>query len=184
MWVTRPMPGGRRRVDRVLDPHFISGVQDIDVQELRRRRFEAEQEEADLSYLRRLLHGRIDILEAELTRREHHAQRSLIDGLTDILKDPVRTARGVSRHLNVEPTRVNEHRRLVERLLADPDLSDVTMRSVEEITAALEHLKMHEKEVSEVRRNVQEVVDLFSAELTARYREGRASVDSLLFQQP
>lgn len=178
------MPGGRRRVDRVLDPQFISGVRDIDLQELRRRRFEAEQEEADLSYLRRLLHGRIDILEAELQRREHHSDKSLIEGLTAILKDPVRTARGVSRHLNVEPTRMSEHRRLVERLVADPELSDVTLRSNEEINAALEHLKAHEKEVSEVRREVQEVVDLFATELTARYREGRASVDSLLFQQP
>ena len=178
------MPGGRRRVDRVLDPQFINDVQNIDVQELRRRRFEAEQEEADLSYLRRLLHGRIDILEAELQRRQHESYKSLIDGLTSILKDPVRTARGISRHLNVEPTRMSEHRRLVERLVADPQLSDVTMRSNDEIDAALEHLKAHEKEVSEVRKDVQEVVDLFASELTARYREGRASVDSLLFHQP
>jgi hypothetical protein len=40
------MPGGQRRIDRVLDPRFT-----------------------DVSYLRRLLQGRLDILRAELARR-------------------------------------------------------------------------------------------------------------------
>ena len=178
------MPGGRRRIDRVLDPAFIHDIQGIDLEELRRRRYEAEQEEADLSYLRRVLHGRIDILEAELRRRRTHNERSLMEDLTSILTDPNRTARGISRHLSVEPTRITEHRRLVERIVADPSLSDVTTRSEDELNDVLAQLHLHEREVSEVRRDVQEVVDLFSAELTARYREGRASVDSLLRQQP
>ena len=182
--MTRPLPGGRRRVDRVLDPHFIDGLRDIDLTELRRRRFEAEQEEADLSYLRRLLHGRMDILKAELHRRDSVHEHSLLEDLTTILKDPVRTARGISRHLVVESSRMSEHRRLIERVVADPALSDVAFRSREEIVAVLEELTAHEREVSDVRREVQEVVDLFAAELTARYREGRASVDSLLHQQP
>src|SRR5690242_19599644 len=37
--------------------------------ELRALRRETQQKEADLSYLRRLLQGRIDILQAELARR-------------------------------------------------------------------------------------------------------------------
>src|SRR4030095_11888795 len=40
------MPGGQRRIDRVLDPRFT-----------------------DVSYLRRLLQGRLDILRGELARR-------------------------------------------------------------------------------------------------------------------
>jgi hypothetical protein len=41
----------------------------MDLAALRALRREAQQEEADLSYLRRMLHGRIDILQAETGRR-------------------------------------------------------------------------------------------------------------------
>lgn len=41
----------------------------LDMAALRTLRRDAQQEEADLSYLRRMLHGRIDILRAELSRR-------------------------------------------------------------------------------------------------------------------
>ncbi|MEW1863116.1 ABC transporter permease [Streptomyces sp. NBC_00669] len=41
----------------------------MDLAALRTLRREAQREEADLSYLRRMLHGRIDILRAELARR-------------------------------------------------------------------------------------------------------------------
>ena len=60
--MTRPMPGGRRRVDHVLAPEFLEGLSDLPLADLRARRREAEQEEADLSYLRRMLHGRMSII--------------------------------------------------------------------------------------------------------------------------
>lgn len=41
----------------------------LDLAALRALRRDAQREEADLSYLRRMLHGRIDILQAELRRR-------------------------------------------------------------------------------------------------------------------
>jgi CheY-like chemotaxis protein len=56
--------GGQRRIDRVLDPGFVAGVGQLDLAELHARREEAE--EADISFLRRLLQGRLDILRAEL----------------------------------------------------------------------------------------------------------------------
>ena len=63
------VPGGHRRIDRVLDPGFTEGVERLPLPELRARREEAEAEEADVSYLRRLLQGRLNILRAELVRR-------------------------------------------------------------------------------------------------------------------
>jgi hypothetical protein len=65
------VPGGQRRIDRVLDPGFTEGVDQLGLPELRARREEAEAEEADVSYLRRLLQGRLDILRAvEVLARE------------------------------------------------------------------------------------------------------------------
>jgi hypothetical protein len=63
------MSGGRRRIDKVLADDFTTDLEAIELGDLRGRRREAEQEEADLSYVRRMLQGRMDILRAELARR-------------------------------------------------------------------------------------------------------------------
>lgn len=179
--MTRPMPGGRRRVDHVLAPEFLAGLSDLPLTELRARRHEAEQEEADLSYLRRMIHGRISIVEAELRRRDpDSANVPVVDELSQILGDEQRSTRGLGRHLTVEPSRVDEHRRGEERIIADAVLSDVSARTDDELRDALVRLAEHEAEVSEVRRNVQDAMDTLSAELTARYRDGSATVDELL----
>ena len=84
------VPGGQRRIDRVLDPGFTEGVDRLGLPELRARREEAEAEEADVSYLRRLLEGRLDILQAELERRSAGGDQDvagLLAGLPKILTD-------------------------------------------------------------------------------------------------
>ena len=177
----RPMTGGRRRIDRVLAPDFCVGLPDLTLPDLRERRHEAEQEEADLSYVRRLLHGRIDIVEAERRRRDPGFEGgSVLDELTAILTDESRTTRGSGKHLMVEPSRVDEHRRDGEAIVADTVISDVEARTGEELVEALVKLRLNESEVSEVRHEVQAVMDVLSAELTRRYRDGVASVDELL----
>ncbi len=181
MIVIKPMPGGRRRVDRVLAPDFAADLAQLSLADVRERRRDAEQEEVDLSYLRRLLHGRIDLVSAEQRRRDPAYQGgSVIDELTTILTDERRTTRGLGRHLGIEPSRVAEHRRAVEALVADAFVSDVQGRSDDELAAALDRLHAAEAEVSEVRREVQAVVDALSDELGRRYREGAASVEELL----
>ena len=60
---------GNRRIDRVLAEDFLDGLRDLPLAEVRQLRTEAEQEEVDLSYLRRMIQGRLDILRAERERR-------------------------------------------------------------------------------------------------------------------
>ncbi|MEO6822476.1 MAG: aerial mycelium formation protein [Candidatus Nanopelagicales bacterium] len=178
--MTRPMPGGRRRVDRVLADDFMVGIPELSLPELRERRKEAEQEEADLSFLRRMLHGRIDIVRAEQRRREPSSDGvAVVDELPAIFAEE-RTTRGLGRFMHVEPSRVDEHRRDVEALVADAVISDVSHRTDVELARALVSLRAHESDVSDVRRQVQQVVDALTAELAGRYRDGGASVDELL----
>lgn len=174
-------PTGRRRLDRVLAADYLTGIDARILAEVRRLRDDAEQEETDLSYLRRLLHGRIDILKAELSRRNGESEGDLIASLPHILADGARPApRGLGRHLAVEPTAVNEHRRGPEVLLNDVDSADLPARSTEELTAVMTALEAEERSYSDQRRAVQRVVDACSAEITRRYREGSASVTDLL----
>jgi hypothetical protein len=177
-----PYPNGRRRIDRVLGEGFASGLADLDIDELRRRRREAEQEEADLSYVRRMLQGRMDILRAELARRSGGGEE-IVDHLAQVLGDSARSDHGLGRFLRVEPSRVDEHRRLVEQAIADVGVSDVQGRSDDELRAAVERLEGFEHAVSEDRRRVQAVMDALTTEVADRYKSGAASVDDLLAER-
>jgi len=171
---------GMRRIDRVLAQDYLDGLRDAALADVRELRSEAEQEEVDLSYLRRMVQGRLDVLRAEVSRRDGDAG-DLVAGLPKILADEPRSpARGLGRHSAKEPSRVDQHRRYVESLVADVDLSDVSARSDEDVTQALQVLGDEERVLSDKRREVQAVMDACSAEITRRYRDGEADVDALL----
>ena len=176
-------PGGNRRIDRVLAEGFLDRLQEIPLDELRTMRVEAEQEETDLSYLRRLLQGRLDILRAEVARRAGGDDApSLIDLLPGILADDSGPAapHGLGRHSTVEPSRADMHRRYVESLVADVDISNPTGHDDDSLSRVIEVLEREEAEVSTNRHAVQAVMDACQAEITRRYRDGDANVDELL----
>src|SRR6266487_1102284 len=152
------IPGGKRRIDRVLDPRFVADVDRLELDDLRRRRSEAEAEEEGISYLRRVLQGRIDILRAELLRRKNGAEgehdvAGLVAGLPGILSDA-----GSSNFTAIPKIRMplpnGKHRRRLERLVSDETIA-----------------RLPELDVAELAR---------AGELAHRYRDGTASVAQLL----
>lgn len=171
-------PGGRRRLDEVLDAQFVHDIADLQLEALRDRRDVAAQEETDLSYLRRLLHARIDIVLAEQRRRSTGDTDSVVDHLAAILADDAVGTRG--RHQQVEPS---QGQRDVDALLTDVGLSDVAALSDEELAASLASFRAEEAAVSARRRDVQHVMDTLNAEIAHRYSTGTASVDDLLAAQ-
>jgi anti-sigma-K factor RsiG len=174
-------PGGRRRIDRVLSPDYVADLDRLELAEVRARRDDAAQEETDLSYLRRLLHGRIDIVRAELRRRAEGGTEPVVDQLAQILADnAVGPATGSGRHQTLEPSRAEAHRRHVEALVSDADLSDVADLPDERLDLALRTYTSEEASVSQRRREVQAVMDRLNNEIGGRYRAGSASVDELL----
>ncbi len=175
-------PSGHRRIDRVLSEGYLDGLAGLPLSEVRELRDQAEQEEADLSYLRRMLQGRVDIINAELARRRGDTGdgSSIIDQLPRILADERSPARGLGRHTVIEPSRVDEHRRLVERLVGDSDLSALAGRTAEQLEETLERFGDQERQISEQRHAVQIVMDAAAHEITRRYRDGEADVSALL----
>ena len=183
---TQPHEGGRRPLDLVLAPGFADDVADLTFEDLRERRHLAEQEEADLSYARRLLQARLDLLR---DRRQHpdavtpgtRSDADLARDLALVLADEApRQDRGLGRHLSVDPTRVGEHRRAAEQAVAD--LTDRDAASIDRDAAALaiEPLSRLELEVSQNRHRVQHVMAVLTAELARRYRSGEARVEDVL----
>ncbi|WP_107102625.1 AmfC protein [Streptomyces phaeochromogenes] len=157
--------------------------------ELRTLRRDAQRDEADLSYVRRLLQGRIDILRAELGRRgaprrgreaRIAASASVVERLSEILTDAPARQRSSARHVTVGTPHSEEFRRLASDMLAEVELSDLEARTDLELNAAMGRLVRYEQQVSRRRQELQRTADDCSAEIARRYREGEAQVDDLL----
>lgn len=151
---------------------------------LRALRRDAQQEEADLSYLRRMLHGRIDILQAEQRRRAAPDRpvpdAPVLDRLSEILTDGPSRVRSSARHVTLGTPLTERVRQLAEDMLAEVELSDLDARTDAELDAAMGRLVRNEQQVSRRRQTLQHTVDGCSAEITRRYRAGEAHVDDLL----
>jgi hypothetical protein len=146
--------------------------------ELRALRRESQQEEADLSYVRRLLQGRIDILHAERGRRAA-PESPLLDRLPQILTDGPSRSRS-ARHVTLGTPHGEEYRKLAEDMLSEVGLSDLESRTDGELFDALGRFVDCEQQVSRRRHQVQRTADDCSAEIARRYRAGEALVDDLL----
>lgn len=162
---------GRRRIDLVLSSDFVSSLRDLSVEEIRRRRRLAELEEVDLSYLRRLVQGRIDIVKMELTRRAHAGSRddrAIVAHLADILAADEHFSDSGRFITLAEPSRVGERRRQAEALVGDPRFSEIETRNTAELEQFLELLGHHEREISDQRKAVQRVADECVREIARR----------------
>ncbi|MFC9588071.1 AmfC protein [Streptomyces yangpuensis] len=147
--------------------------------ELRALRRDAQRDEADLSYVRRLLQGRIDILRAELARRTD-PEAPVVDRLSVILADAPSRRSASARHVTLGTPHSEEYRVLAAEMLADVELSDLEARTDGELLDGMGRLVRYEQQVSRRRQQLQRTADECSAEITRRYREGEAQVDDLL----
>ncbi|MGW0750080.1 RsiG family protein [Streptomyces sp. NPDC002587] len=147
--------------------------------ELRALRRDAQRDEADLSYVRRLLQGRIDILRAELARRTD-PETPVVDRLSEILADAPSRRSASARHVTLGTPHSEEYRLLAAEMLADVELSDLGARTDGELYDGMGKLIRYEQQVSWRRQQLQRTVDECSEEITRRYREGEAQVDDLL----
>ncbi|MET8624894.1 ABC transporter substrate-binding protein [Kitasatospora sp. NPDC004669] len=184
------------------DPSWAAGpdgepdLERLGLEQLRVLRRETLEQEADLSYLRRLLHGRMDILRAELDRRPGCGPArtalaageglggDLLDRLPAILTDAPSSVRRSARHVTLGPPRTQESQLEADALMGDVQLADLAAHPAEDLVAALERLRAHEREVSGRRQRLLRTADGCNAEITRRYRDGEARVDDLLSERP
>jgi hypothetical protein len=100
------------------DDEALVNLQGKSNDDLRRLLDDLSAEENELSYRRRVLHGRIDILRAELVSRladDHAGHRDVISGadidkLIEILAGDLRAVRPQSRHDGPESPQSDEDR--------------------------------------------------------------------------
>jgi hypothetical protein len=172
-------------LDDLFDAAFLDRLAGLPIEEIRGRLARATEVEVGLSYMRRLIQGRLDIVLDETRRRERGEQSgdlsALVERLPEILGEHLHGP-GTGR-LPRLMLPGDEDRRQIERLdlIVDagelatlPELADTDLR------VKLDALVSLEEEVSGDRRAVHDVIDRLQEELVRRYKTGEATVDSLL----
>jgi hypothetical protein len=166
---------GHRRVDRIKDATYLEGLTELSLEDLRARRDECVAEREYLSLLRRLVQGRAEILQAELTARGSSEDRGpLVDRLAQVLSagdEHHGSSRGEAVRVGLPEEEMLLARRRVERLVADAGISDPTELDDERLTKAVEVFSTEERVVSEDRHDVLRVLDVVQDELKRRYKE-------------
>jgi hypothetical protein len=166
-------PASSVRNTEVLDPRFIEGLEGLPIAEIRRRRDLALSDREFLSYLRRIVQVRQDILQAELERRRSGAAPGrVVDRLTKVLAEgPPRTSRGEALLFSLSAEEMEDADRRVEEILGSVAEVPAENISDDELEATLGALKAGERSVSDSRTTIFRVHDALQDELKRRYRE-------------
>lgn len=174
---------GDDSIERLYAAGYLDRLEERPIEEVRAMRAECQDVETGLSYLRRVVQGRLDIVAAEVERRRSGAEpgdvASLIEALPEILGDHLR-APGAGRlpvsfgQGRVDPELEAEIEAAVE------DFDDLASIDDAELAAGRERLAALEHKISTRRRSLFDRIDALQAEITRRYRTGEASVESLL----
>jgi hypothetical protein len=171
-------------IDRLLSPDYSTGLGQLPIRTLRERRDECHRAETGLSYFRRLIQGRLDIVHSEQARREGGDEATdlahLIEALPTILAEH---SGGASRGPLPEIVAPDEFEDMAGELDAIVDASQLTSLPDQPdpaLAAMAEALAGMERTVSSQRRALHERIDGLQEEIVQRYKSGEATVDALL----
>lgn len=152
---------------------------DLSLEELRSLRAELHREDDALSYVRRLAQARLDFVRAEMRNRDAGNKRDISDEIPNVIGShltgsaarPPRPADDFSGHpLAIE----------LEQLCDEACSTDLQTMTADELGAYASRLHTFEQQRSHERRHLYQRIDVLSAELVRRYRDGEANVDGLL----
>lgn len=170
--------------DRLLEPAMLDGLSTRPIDEVRALRAECVEVETGLSFLRRMVQGPLDIVHREQARRSSGDEgdlATLVDELPDLLAEHTRSA-GVGRlPQTLEPTRVDPVlQQELDELVGGGRIAQVGAMDDADLGELERRLSTFERKVSGQRHAYFDRIDALQAELTRRYRDGEASVESLL----
>jgi hypothetical protein len=172
-------------LDKILSDDYLGDVTTLLMDHVRARRAQCKDVETGLSYLRRMVQGRLDIVTAEQARRAEGGApgdiTGLIERLPSVLAENTRAPGSGRLTMSFDTGAVDED--LVAELngiASTTDLSDSVEISDEALQTMHGCLHEFELKVSGLRRSLFARIDSLESEITRRYRSGEASVDTLL----
>jgi hypothetical protein len=159
------------QIQRLLNDDFVRGLDGRSLDDLRDMKAECVDVENALSYLRRLAQARMEILEAEQTRRERGGS------VGDLVADLPRILSAESGRSSVVDTRVPPPDAPAielhwpdgrETLVADTTLANLPVLPADELAATTGQLQEFERELSGLRRDMHSVIDTLEREIATR----------------
>jgi len=179
------MPSTPDDLQRLLAPTYLDDVHALTVADIRRMRAECQEAEGALSYLRRLIQGRLDIVHTYLEHPGSDALRdlgSLVNDLPGILSSGPGRPSGpphLPQLLSPDTESVDLTAELDAVLGAD-EIGTLAELDIDQLNSVAGQLEAIETRVSADRRALHERIDALQAELVDRHKTGRATVDGLL----
>lgn len=169
----------------MLGDDYLRDLASRPIEDIRQMRADCVSVETSVSFMRRMVQGRLDIIEAERHRRESGAAPAdvadLIGALPEILSEHGRPP-GLGRlPQSIEPPEPDpEFTGRLDEVAGPSRLSSLADMADDELASAVADLESLEHDVSQRRRALFDRIDSLQAELTRRYRSGEVSVESLL----
>jgi len=152
---------------------------DLPLDQLRSLRQELQHVDDHVSYARRVAQARVDLVKTEHDRRNAGPDANLGESLTEVL----------SQHLTGGPARPprptedlsdNPYAAELDRVCAEHRFGRIEELDDAELAQLSEAIGAFEQQISADRRARFDRIDALSAELVRRYRDGEATVDTLL----
>lgn len=165
------------RIQRLIDPAFVAAIDGRTLDDLRSMKAACNDVENALSYLRRLAQARIEILEAE------HDRRARGGTVEDLVKDLPRILSAESGRSSITDTRIAPPDSPAlelhwpdgrEQLIADTTLANLPVLPDDELASTLQRLRAFERELSDYRHAMHQVIDTVEREIAARQVAGTA----------
>jgi hypothetical protein len=164
-----------------IDPGVVS---QLDMVELRDVRDRCGAVEAGLSFGRRMVQGRLDIVMLERERRasgEDASSEQLMARLPEVLAQHTRGS-GTPRPTRETdlPDFCDDISTALDQIVPASELASLDAATEERLTEVVDALVTFERQVSAKRQELHRVIDELQEEIVSRYRSGAASVDDLL----
>lgn len=173
----------RDKVDRVLRDGYLGDLTARPLEEIRAMRTECREIEDMVSYRRRIIQGRLDIVASDLRRRTEGGGpadlRTLVEQLPDILSDKVRGS-GPGRLPTGLSAPDDEVTSDIDSAVGAQTLGNLAEMSDEEVADLARTIGDLEREVSEARRDLFGRIDALNGELARRYSSGEADPGAIL----
>ena len=171
-------------LDALLADDALADLGTRPIGELRVFRYDAGRVEGDVSLVRRIAQGRLDIVGHEFQRRKGNAEpgqmNDLLYDLPDILADPSEASVPSGRSVEInEPGPVaSSLGSQLDAVISPGELSGVGELSDELLEQAFAKVSAMEQQLSDLRRQLHDRIDAVQAEIGRRYRDGEASIES------
>ncbi|NUS72181.1 MAG: hypothetical protein HOQ05_02120 [Corynebacteriales bacterium] len=166
--MTDVMPGGRRRLDRILGEDYLLSLDEISLPKVRAKIHYVNAEEHELAFLLVLLRDRIANIATEQCLRGGTSNGPFAHPAAALETRWGGLGRQLSkRHLR-RPLLPPRNRRRVERLLHDVDLTDIHNRTDDELSRVLKTFTKEEQHVRDVHDRVRAVAHRCMTELAYR----------------